>query len=646
MAAAKILLLMLDEEALRLVERALQAAGFATEAVVPTSAAPLRLPQAEEADILLFDEAALNYDSVRAFLEEVPYLPSLLFAAESRRATLLHALRAGAVDIITPPVRYEDLVQAIQRALTRRDAVRKWVLQETRRHTQDLRNHIDELQTLLEVGRVLTAELDPDKVLTAVVNAAVDFTEAEESTLLLLDEHNGELYLRASRDFRSGAASTLRLKVDDTLAGQVVRSGKPVVLDTESPEKIKTSYLVHALVYVPLFLHGRVIGVLGVDNREKRGGFSERHVARLSALADYAAIALDNAQLFAAANRERRKLETVLQHVKEGVLVLNENGEVLLINDLARLVMEIPADQHVVGRTFIDFCRNAEVEKGIQQALSGKEYRTEITAPDGRVFSLQAIPIPGVGAAVTLHDVTHFKELDRIKSDFVSAVSHDLRSPLTAILGYVELLERAGPLTPMQRHFVDRVRNSVQNITALINDLLDLGRIEAGFDVEKEVLSVAAVVRYAVDGQMPQAEAKHQTLVARIADDLPPVLGNAVRLRQMLDNIIGNAIKYTPEGGLIEVEAENRGDQVVLRVRDNGPGIPPSEQPYIFNKFFRGSNVASEQPGTGLGLAIVKSIVDSHHGRVWVKSEVGKGTEFTVVLPGMEKGSAAAEGGL
>jgi K+-sensing histidine kinase KdpD len=351
-------------------------------------------------------------------------------------------------------VRYEELVRAVQRALDRREAVRKWVQNETRRHTRELRDHIDELQTLLQVGRVLASALDPDKVLTAVVDAAVDFTDAEESTLLLLDEATGELYLRASRDFRSQAASTLRLKVDDTLAGQVMRSGKPIVLDTESPEKIKTAYLVHALIYVPLLLHGRVVGVLGVDNREKRGGFSERHVERLSALADYAAVALDNAQLFTAAVRERRNLETVLRHVKEGVLVLDEGGEVVLINKLARLVMDIPTEDHVLGRSFIDFCRNAEVEKGIQEALDGEEYRTEITAPDGRVFSLQAIPIPGVGAAVTFHDVTHFKELDRIKSEFVSAVSHDLRSPLTAILGYVELLERAGPLTPMQQHFL------------------------------------------------------------------------------------------------------------------------------------------------------------------------------------------------
>ncbi len=647
MASATVLLIMLDEDARRLVGKALQAAGF--EAKVPAEVGEDGLPrfsESVEADAILVDEKALALPALGAWLDGVPYLPVLLFAAQASRETLLRAVQVGAIDIITPPVRYEDLVQAIQRALTRQEAVRRWVREQTRRHTRELQGHIDELQTLLEVGRILASELDPDKVLTAVVNAAVDFTDAEESTLFLLDEHTGELYLRASRDLRSGAANTLRLKVNDSLAGQVVRSGQPVILDSDSPEKIKTAYLVHALIYVPLLLHGRVIGVLGVDNREKRGGFTERHVARLNALADYAAIALDNAQLFTATIHERRKLETVLRHVKEGVLVLDESGEVVLINDLARLVMDIPGDTQIIGRTFIDLCRNAEVEKGIQQALGGKEYRTEITAPDGRVFSLQAIPIPGVGAAVTFHDVTHFKELDRIKSEFVSAVSHDLRSPLTAILGYVELLERAGPLTPMQQHFVARVRTSVQNITALINDLLDLGRIEAGFEVEKEVLSIATVVRYAVDGLLPQAEAKHQHLVARVAEALPPVLGNAVRLRQMLDNIIGNAIKYTPEGGLIEVEVESRGNQVILRVRDNGPGIPPSEQPYIFNKFFRGSNVASEQPGTGLGLAIVKSIVESHHGRVWVKSEVGKGTEFTVVLPGMENGGGAAEDGL
>jgi two-component system NtrC family sensor kinase len=232
-----------------------------------------------------------------------------------------------------------------------------------------------------------------------------------------------------------------------------------------------------------------------------------------------------------------------------------------------------------------------------------------------------------------MQDITHLKELDRIKSDFVNTVSHDLRSPLTAILGYVELIDRVGPINEQQKEFIRRVQISVQNITALINDLLDLGRIEAGFDARKEIVPFSAIIHYAVDGLRSRAEDKSQELILDIPENMPEVLGNPTRLRQMLSNLISNAIKYTPEKGQVTVHSHAEGEQIILQVIDTGPGIPSSDQQYIFDKFYRGSNIPPDMPGTGLGLAIVKSIVENHLGRIWVDSTLGQGTTFTVVLP-------------
>lgn len=263
--------------------------------------------------------------------------------------------------------------------------------------------------------------------------------------------------------------------------------------------------------------------------------------------------------------------------------------------------------------------------------------RAELTLEDGRVLNAQFTPISEIGMAVTMQDITHLKELDRIKSDFVHTVSHDLRSPLTAILGYVELLERVGPVNEQQREFIRRVHISVNNITSLINDLLDLGRIEAGFDARKEIMPFSAIVHYAVDGMRGRAEEKMQAMLLDVPDDLPEVLGNPARLRQMISNLIANAIKYTGQGGKIKIIARAEGEQIILQVIDTGPGIPPADQPYIFDKFYRASNIPSDTPGTGLGLAIVKSIVENHLGRIWVESALGKGTAFTIVLPIAER---------
>jgi len=232
-----------------------------------------------------------------------------------------------------------------------------------------------------------------------------------------------------------------------------------------------------------------------------------------------------------------------------------------------------------------------------------------------------------------MQDITYLKQIDRLKNEFVHTVSHDLRSPLTAILGYVDLLDRVGPVNDQQREFIHRVQNSVQNITSLVNDLLELGRIEAGFDTQREVVSLDGIIRFALETLGGQISEKKLNLHVDLPTDMPPVRGNPIRLRQMVDNLIGNAIKYTQEGGEISITVEVQKDQDILRISDNGPGIPPSDQPHIFEKFYRAGNIPKGVGGSGLGLAIVKSIIDNHQGRIWVDSLLGRGTTFTVVLP-------------
>jgi two-component system NtrC family sensor kinase len=260
-------------------------------------------------------------------------------------------------------------------------------------------------------------------------------------------------------------------------------------------------------------------------------------------------------------------------------------------------------------------------------------HREEIVLRDGRVFNAQRTPIQGVGQAIVMQDITHLKELDRIKSEFVTTVSHDLRSPLTAILGYVELIERAGPVTEQQQDFIRRVQMSVQQMTQLVSAMLDLGRIEAGLDSAKESARLTALATYAIENLRTLADAKGLRLEVNLPTDLPMVTGVPLRLRQLVSNLVDNAIKYTPAGGTVTVRAECDDGQVVLQVSDTGPGIPAADQPYLFDKFFRASNAPKDVVGTGLGLSIVKSIVDSHGGRIWVDSTLGEGTTFTVVLP-------------
>jgi len=470
-----------------------------------------------------------------------------------------------------------------------------------------------------------------------VMDTAVSLTGAEESSLLLLDETSGELYLRASRNFNNEETNQeFRMGITDSLAGSVIRTGQPVLVDEENLKKIKTDYLVYSLIYVPLRTHDRTVGVLGVDNRNLKKPFNDYHVRLLMAVADFAAIAIENARTFSDTDNERARLETILTKVQDGVIILDSEQKIVFINQGAREALALSDEDLSYQST------DATVQiNEILDLVTRGTTRAEINLSEGRVMDAQVTEIANVGTVITLHDISMFKELDRAKSDFVNTVSHDLRTPLTTILGYVELVERVGPVTDLQREYIRHVQMSVHNISNLVNDLLNLGRIEAGFDKHKEVVHIDRLIGESCENLKDQLAYKGHRLMVEIPPNLPPVWGSPILLAQVIDNLLGNAIKYTPPGGQIFIKVDLEEDQMILQFKDTGVGIPPMDLPFIFDKFFRASNASGEASGTGLGLAIVKSIVETHYGRIWVDSVLSQGSTFNVVLPlyveGMEE---------
>jgi two-component system NtrC family sensor kinase len=332
---------------------------------------------------------------------------------------------------------------------------------------------------------------------------------------------------------------------------------------------------------------------------------------------------------------ERQKLEAIIGNIQDGVIVMDRNKNILLVNRAVRDIFNLDSND-LVGKSLAGAIPNEDLKALLVRASDGPLKYHEINFDDGRVYNAQYTPIPQIGAAVTMQDISYLKELDRLKSDFIHTVSHDLRSPLTAILGYTELVERTGPLNSNQQEFLRRLQGSIQHITTLVNDLLDLGRLDAGFDTRREIVHLENVLKYSLDLFENQVSKKNIKLKVDIAQNLKVLRANPIRIRQMLDNLVGNAIKYTPVDGSVNVSMSMQGDQIIIKVEDTGLGIPPEEQGRVFEKFYRATNAVGGAEGYGLGLAIVKSIVDSHQGRVWVESVVGKGSAFIVLLPAQD----------
>jgi two-component system NtrC family sensor kinase len=355
----------------------------------------------------------------------------------------------------------------------------------------------------------------------------------------------------------------------------------------------------------------------------------------LTMLSFYAAAAIENARMFDRVKAEGRKLEAVIRGTEQPVIITDMESRVLLMNRAAHqafstrqvrgtgMLLPRAIDHPALTSLFNQAQSSGRVEYGEIAVEKGQTYRTTVT------------PIQDIGLVTVMQDITDIKELSQLKSEFVSTVSHDLRSPLSTVLGILDILDQAGPLNETQLDFIQGARQEVARLIDLTRDLLDLGRLEAGMELTMKRCDLRDIVTQSIEAWQSQAKKRQHILEARLPPGATFVHGNTGRLRQLLDNLIGNAIKYTPSGGRVRVRLTQVSDQVVLQVRDTGLGISPEDQPYIFDRFFRVQNEQTEDiQGTGLGLAIVKSIVERHNGRIWLESELGEGSTFEVVMPG------------
>jgi signal transduction histidine kinase len=234
-----------------------------------------------------------------------------------------------------------------------------------------------------------------------------------------------------------------------------------------------------------------------------------------------------------------------------------------------------------------------------------------------------------------MRDVTHFKELDSQKSEFVATVSHDLRSPLTLMRGYATMLETVGELNEQQQGYVKKIILGVENMSRLVNNLLDLGRIEIGVGLQVEHVTVLDIIERVTGALQLQASQKNITMSVELPKDMPHAVdADQALLHQAVYNLVENAIKYTPDGGRVVIRTVSQTGYLIFSVEDSGFGIAADDMPRLFEKFYRGKQRETRnQPGSGLGLAIVSSIASNHGGRVWVDSIVGKGSTFYLQIP-------------
>ena len=391
-----------------------------------------------------------------------------------------------------------------------------------------------------------------------------------------------------------------------------------------------------SILSLPIITRRGLLGLIYMASG-KEEHLSDDLLRIFSLIVSQISAAVENALLFRQVEQERARLAAILVSSTDAVLVVNRTGRIVLDNPAAWEVMGVETSQS--NKPLTESTRNEILIHLFESAMQGGRPTGEIRLMDGRTFYANLSPVSAgeagvIGWVATMQDVSHFKELNELKNDFVNAVSHDLRSPLSGIMIAAHLLPEVGPVSDQQQELLHTVEDRVRSMGALIDDLLDVGKIEAGIDIEMEPCPLTPIINETVNSFMPQANDKSIQLITQLDQELPLIMANMTRLRQVMNNLVGNAIKYTPNEGHVTVKAFQQDGEIRVQVIDTGLGIPAADQPHIFEKFYRvrGDHVANIK-GTGLGLALVKSIIEKHQGRIWLESVFGEGSTFTVALP-------------
>jgi PAS domain S-box-containing protein len=528
----------------------------------------------------------------------------------------------------------------------------------------NLGNRVLELRTLQEGIKAINSALALEDVLRLIVANASQVLAGARCSVALLGDMPDDVVSMPSAGGTVDDQASSGFESDKDLARWVVDYGKPVLsrnVKHDSRLGYASEFPISSLISVPLFLGDEAIGAL-IATSSDRDAFTTEDLNLLNAFADQAAVAVSNARLYEQLMLEQRQTAQLYQHVEErrneleailrgigdGVIVTDPAFNLLLMNPVATRIFHVKADV-TSSLPLSEVIPHQELTPIFHDALQGEKDAIvrEISlssAGDRAEATYQALASPILsaggevrGVVTVLRDITTQKELDRIKSNFLSVVSHELKTPLHSIKGFVDiiLMGKTGPVSETQADFLGTVRDQTTHLQNLINDLIEFSRLDSGqVKLRLTDVSMAEVATAVTDKLKPLADQGQIQMANRVDSDIPTIEADRMRIEQVLTNLVQNAIKFTPPSGVVTVSAADLGEEVQVAVSDTGIGIPASELIRIFDRFYQvDSSSTRHYRGAGLGLTISKHIIEYHHGRIWAESEDGKGSTFFFVLP-------------
>ncbi len=516
---------------------------------------------------------------------------------------------------------------------------------------------VEEQTALYEVGKSLVDEVDTRNLLSFLLERAVSLVGGEAG-VLSLREGNGLYWVRAAHGLGEEILG-LSFSQGEYLAGEALREGTTlrrnrVDLGQETPWGASL-HGEHSYLAAPLTWQGVPKGVIEISSRSSDRVFGEDDQRLLALFVNQAAIALENANLYRLISEDQRRTEAMLHSLNDGVVAVNNQAEVILVNAAAESILGLPPSRKAVGRHLKEVIENPEICGVLLRSLNtGLELEEEIAVGPGgrklleiRTSTIETSPGERIGIIAVARDITKLRELEQAKSDFVSTVSHELRTPLTSIKAYTATLRRGDVEFDegTRQEFLRVIEDETDRLARLVSDILDVSRIESGrLELKRRDFDLAKLARIVI-GKLESHSSRH-TIHLHAPASMDPVCADPDKIEQVIMNLVDNAVKYSPAGGEVTVNLTQHRNRVEFKVSDQGVGIPPEHLPHIFEKFHRVDNRATREIyGTGLGLYVSKSIIEAHGGSIWVESEPGAGSTFHFTLPIAQRRESAQEEG-
>ncbi|MGD2027443.1 MAG: ATP-binding protein [Anaerolineales bacterium] len=503
---------------------------------------------------------------------------------------------------------------------------------------------------LLEIARAITQELNLDKLLKRILQLTADILSGNAGLIALRSEE-GEWTLAATHGIPEPLLEHLHPLLNAVPDHEdPARFELPKINEMLQQLAKRVSVGLMTGVGLPLIARNQVIGVIFIF-RNYRGVFSANDRALLQSFADQAAVAVSNAQLYTQSTQERQKMSALLDSVADGILILKPNHEIERVNPAFARMAGTPMEE-LVGKNHDAVVKFASSEHGttLEEAEAGGWPLTpqatlyvegDLMRSDGSSLPVGVTYAPLlseegglINIIASARDITHFREAEEIKSTFISVVSHELKTPVALIKGYVGTLRRddASWNQEILQDSLVVIEDEADRLAELIENLLDATRLEAGvLAIHATDFSLPALVQRTVERFQTQTE-KHNFEVV-FPENFPIILGDEDRIAQVMYNLVSNAVKYSPNGGKIRVNGEVREDEVIVCVQDEGSGIAPGDIHHIFDRFYRADPAQKKTQGAGLGLYLARAVVEAHEGKIWADPRSNNGARICFSLP-------------